>query len=163
MEATIRQIYAQWRIAIEQAIQDCERRSLHNVAEKYRKCRLFKGTERTVEEIAEVFMSQQGIEFCSRYRFPNIAALRLFKPYGVDRKYGVYIDAGTITLNNPKRAVLVGRTSATVNCDECSRHEIVLLHGARAVVNASKWGVAAVTASAGCQIIKNISDNAIIL
>ena len=154
MEAIIRQIYAQWVIAKEQARQECESRSLHNVAEKYRKCNMFKGTD--------VFTSRQGLEFCIRYHFPNIATFRLFKGQGVE-KYGIYIDAGVITLKNPARAILIGRTSATVNCDECKQHEIVLLHGARAVVNASKWAVASVTASVGCSFIKNTSENAIIL
>lgn len=162
MEAIIRQIYAQWVIAKEQARQECESRSLHNVAEKYRKCNMFKGTERSIEELAAVFTSRQGLEFCIRYHFPNIATFRLFKGLGVE-KYGIYIDAGVITLKNPARAILIGRTSATVNCDECKQHEIVLLHGARAVVNASKWAVASVTASVGCSFIKNTSENAIIL
>ena len=144
MEAIIRQIYAQWVIAKEQARQDCESRSLHNVAEKYRRCNMFKGTEQSIEELAAVFTSRQGLEFCIRYHFPNIATFRLFKGQGVE-KYGIYI------------------TSATVNCDECKQHEIVLLHGARAVVNASKWAVASVTASVGCSVIKNTSENAIIL
>lgn len=162
MEAIIRQIYAQWVIAKEQARQECESRSLHNVAEKYRKCNMFKGTERSIEELAAVFTSRQGLEFCIRYHFPNIATFRLFKGQGVE-KYGIYIDAGVITLNNPARAILIGRTSATVNCDECKQHEIMLLHGAKAVVNASKWAVASVTASVGCSVIKNTSENAIIL
>lgn len=162
MEAIIRQIYAQWVIAKEQARQECESRSLHNVAEKYRKCNMFKGTERSIEELAAVFTSRQGLEFCIRYHFPNIATFRLFKGQGVE-KYGIYIDAGVITLKNPARAILIGRTSATVNCDECKQHEIVLLHGARAIMNASKWAVASVTASVGCSFIKNTSENAIIL
>ena len=162
MEEIIRQIYTQWVIAKEQARQECESRSLHNVAEKYRQCNIFKGTERTIDELAYVFMSTQGLEFCVRYRFPNLATFRLFKGHSVE-KYGIYIDAGVITLKNPARAILIGRTSATVNCDECKQHEIVLLHGARAVVNASKWAVASVTASVGCSFIKNTSENAIIL
>ena len=163
METIIRQIYAQWKIAKGQAQRDYESRSLHNVAEKYRRCNLFKGTERTVDELAAVFLSQQGLEFCTRYHFSSLSTFRLFKAQGVDKKYGIHIDAGNITLQNPERAVLIGRTVAVVNCDECKRHEIVLLHGARAVINASKWAVVSVTASAGCGYIKNISDNAIIL
>lgn len=79
MEAIIRQIYAQWVIAKEQARQECESRSLHNIAEKYRRCNMFKGTEHTIEELAAVFTSRQGLEFCIRYHFPNIATFRLFK------------------------------------------------------------------------------------
>ena len=45
MEDIIRQVYAQWRIAKEQARQECDSRSLPNMAEKYRMCDMFKGTE----------------------------------------------------------------------------------------------------------------------
>lgn len=162
MEDIIRKMHAQWLLAKEQARQECENRALHNVAEKYRTCDMFKGTERTIEELAAVFTSRQGLEFCVRYHFPNLATFRLFKGQGVE-KYGIYIDAGVITLKNPERAILVGRTSATVNCDECEQHNLVLLHGAKAVVNASKWAVASVSASSGCSVIKNTSGNAIIL
>ena len=125
MEDIIRQVYAQWRIAKEQARQECDSRSLPNMAEKYRMCDMFKGTE--------------------------------------DLQYGVYIDAGTITLRNPEKAVLIGRTSATINCDTLERHEIFLLHGAKAFINASGWAVVSVKGSTGCQQIRNVSGNAVIL
>ncbi len=162
MEAIISQIYAQWRLAKEQARQECESRALHNLAERYRQCDMFKGTERTVEELAEVFMSPQGLEFCMRYHFPNLATFRLFKGRGVE-KYGIYIDAGTITLKNPERAILIGHTSATIYCDTLERHAVTLLHGAKASVNASKWAVVRVQAEQGCSVIKNTSGNAVII
>lgn len=162
METIIRQIYAQWVIAKEQARKECESRSLHNVAEKYRKCNMFKGTERSIEELATVFTSRQGLEFCVRYRFPNIATFRLFKGQGVE-KYGIYIDAGVITLNNLARAILIGQTSATINCNVCERHVVVLLHGARAAINASKWAFVNVMMSSDCSVFKKTSENAIII
>lgn len=161
MDTLIKQIFAQWKIAKEQARQDCESRSLHNLAEKYRVCDMFKGTE-DLQGIIRLFTSTQGLEFCMRYHFPNIATLRLFKRYNVE-KYGIYIDAGAITLKNPTRAILIGRTSATINCDTLKKHEVVLLHGANAIVNASKWSVVFVKAEQGCTFIKNPSENALIL
>lgn len=162
MEAIIRQIYAQWRLAKEQAERECENRGLTNVAEAYRTCNIFKGTERTVEEIAEVFLSTQGLEFCMKYHFPNMATFRLFKDKGAE-KFGVYIDAGTITLKNTEKAILIGRTSATLYYDTLERHTVTLLHGAKAVVNASKWAVVRVQAEQGCNVIKSTSGNAVIL
>lgn len=162
METIIRQIYAQWIVAKEHAQRECENRSLHNVAERYRQCNLFKGTERTVEELANVFTSPQGLEFCMRYHFPNMATFRLFKGSGAE-KYGIYIDAGTITLKNPDKAILIGHTSATIYCDTLEKHVITLLHGAKAVVNASKWAVVRVQAEQGCSCIKSISGNAVII
>ena len=124
-------------------------------------CDRFTGEE-DLEALIRLFLSPQGIEFCIKNHFPNMAAFRLFKPCGVER-YGIYIDAGDITLKNPDRAVLIGRTNATVKCDTLERHEVCLLHGAKAVVNASGWAVVFTTVEPGCAIIRNQSENAIIL
>ncbi|WP_320980053.1 hypothetical protein [Bacteroides sp.] len=143
MESIIKQIYAQAKL-----IGACPR---------------FTGQEKTLDDIVALFTSMQGMEFCIKYHFPNIATFRLFKPYGVDKQYGIYIDAGTITLKNPARAILIGRTIATIYCDECEMHDITLLHGAKAVVNASKWAVVKTTVENGCNLIRSTSENAIIL
>ncbi len=58
----IRDIYAQWKDAKQQAQKECENRSLFNMAEKYRVCSMFKGTE-TLEQVLKLFSSPQGIEF----------------------------------------------------------------------------------------------------
>lgn len=142
MEKLIKQIYAQARLL--------------------NACELFTGKEKTLDDIVKLFTSVQGMEFCIRNHFPNIATFRQFKKYGV-HKFGIYIDAGAITLTNPKRAILIGRTSATINCDTLERHEVFLLHGAKAVVNASQWAVVATTGGQGCNLIRNTSENAIIL
>ena len=90
MEDIIRQVYAQWRVAKEQARQECDSRSLPNMAEKYRMCDMFKGTE-DLQSLIRLFTSPQGMEFCIKHRFPNIATFRLFKPFNPE-KYGVYIE-----------------------------------------------------------------------
>lgn len=125
-------------------------------------CPLFTGKERTLEDIVRLFTTTQGIEFCVNNHFPNMATFRLFKPHKVEH-FGIYIDAGTITLHNPKRAILIGRTSATINNDTLEAHEIILLHGAKAIVNASGWAVCKTTVETGCSIIRNTSENAVIL
>lgn len=141
METVIKQIYAQAKLL------GC--------------CPLFKGTE-DLQGIIRLFTTTQGLEFCMQHHFPNIATLRLFKKHNVER-YGIYIDAGAITLNDPTRVILIGRTSATINCSTLERHEVVLLHGARASINASKWSVVFVKAEQGCAYLKNTSKNALIL
>lgn len=93
MDSVIRQLYAQWRIAKDKARQECESRSLPNVAEKYRKCTMFKGTE-DVQGVLRLFSTTQGIEFCMGYHFPNLATMRLFKSYIVPERHGIYLDAG---------------------------------------------------------------------
>ena len=161
MEELVKKVHAQWRAAIEQVGRECDSRSLHNLAEKYRRCDMFKGTE-NLEDIIRLLTSPQGAEFCLAHRFPNPATFRLFKPFNPER-HGVFIDAGEITLKDPGKTVLVGRTTATVNCDTLTRHEVFLMHGAKAVINASGWAVVVVKSSSGCQVIRNISGNAIIL
>ena len=137
-------------------------RQIYTQAKLLGACPLFKGTEQTVEEIVRLFLTPQGIEFCMKNHFPNLATFRLFRAHDVE-KYGIYIDAGAITLKNPSRAILIGRTTATIFCDTTERHEVILLHGAKAIVSAAKWAVARVQAEQGCSVIKTTSDNAIII
>lgn len=137
-------------------------RQVYSQARLLGSCHRFKGTEKTLEDIVALFCSPQGMEFCINNRFPNMATFRLFKPFEPE-KQGVYIDLGVLTLRNPKRVVLVGRTSATITCDTLERHEVFLLHGAKAIINASGWSVVSVSGSKGCQVIRNISGNAVIL
>ncbi len=136
-------------------------KKIHAQARRLGACQLFKGSE-TLEEIIDLFLSPQGQEFCVKNRFPNIATVRLFKGMGVE-KHGIYIDAGVLTLKNPSKAVLIGRTSATVNCDTLEQHEVILMHGAKATVNAQKWAVVKVTCGDGSSVIRNVFNNAIIL
>lgn len=158
----MRNIYAQWLTVKAEAQRQCEQRELKNLAEAYRTCAMFKGNE-SVEQLAKLYKSTQGVEFCMRYHFPNISTLRLFKGELTER-YGIYIDAGSITLRDPKdKVLLVGRTTAVVDCTELRRYEVVCLHGAKAVVNASKWAVVKITAETGCNVIRNTSGNAVIL
>lgn len=125
-------------------------------------CDLFKGTE-DFEALVRLFLSPQGIEFCMKNHFPSLATLRYFKRFDLESR-GIYIDAGTITLHNPDRVYLAGRTSATINCDSLkSRNCITLLRGSKAVINASGWAVAFVKTEAGSTCIKNAQDNALIL
>lgn len=91
-----------------------------------------------------------------------MATFRLFKPFGME-KYGIYIDAGNITLKNPDSVILIGRTQAQVDCDTNVRHEVIVMHGAKALVNASNWAVVFTKVGNGSICIKNTSDNAMIL
>lgn len=158
----LKTMYAQWLNVKGEAQRLCEQRSLTNIAEAYRVCSIFKGNE-TVEELASLYKTPQAVEFCMRYHFPNLATLRAFKPENPER-FGIYIDAGTITLDNPKdKVLLIGRTTAVVNCSDLRNFNVVCLHSARVVVNASGWAVVRVEAEQGCNVVKNISENAVII
>lgn len=136
-------------------------KQIHEQAKQLGCCDLFTGSE-DLRGIIRLFTSPQGIEFCMDNHFPNTSTFRLFKPFNVER-YGIYIDAGNITLTNPERAILIGRTTATVNCDTNVRHEVIILHGAKALVNAERWAVVFAKVEQGCVCIKNTSDNALII
>ena len=126
-------------------------------------CDKFTGRENLGELIA-LFTSPQGLEFCIRNNFPNITTYRAFKRYEAQlQSYGIYIDAGAVTLRNPRMAVLIGRTSATVTFDTLERHEVVVLQGAKCVVGAWRWAVVRVHKDSGSEVIKSAYNNAIIL
>lgn len=160
-EELLRNVHAQWLAAKELRRVRCEQGNRADVARRLAACGLFKGTE-DIGQLAKVFTSPQGMEFCLATGFPNIATMRLFKAYRPER-FGIYIDAGQITLRNPETAVLVGRTNATIYCDTCSRHEVAAMHGATATVLASKWAVVHAQSAAGSNIVRRSTDNAVIL
>ena len=134
--------------------------NIHKQAKALGACDLFTGHE-TIEEVVSLFLSPQGSEFCRKYHFPSTKTMREFKPYDIER-YGVYIDAGDITLYNPERVALIGRTSATIYCTEMRLHRVFMYRGASAVINGEGWTVTRVHSERGCRIITNIKDNAII-
>ena len=131
----IERIHRQWLIAKEQRRQRCEASHMSVVAEKLAACNLFKETE-DIAGIARLFTSPQGVEFCLAANFP---------------------------LKNPKTAVLIGKTTATIKCDTCENHTVITMHGASATVLASGWAVVRTEAGVSTNIIRRTSDNAIIL
>ncbi len=157
----IERIHRQWLITKEQRRQKCEARNMDEVARKLAACDLFKGTE-DIPELARLFTSPQGLEFCLAANFPNLGTFRLFKPFKPER-YDFYIDAGDITLHNPKTAVFIGRTTATIHCNKCQSSTIVTMHGATATVLASGWAVVRIEAGPETTVVRRNSDNAIIL
>lgn len=161
MEEIIKAIHAQWQIAKEQHRARCEAAHFTDVAEKLAACDMFKGTE-DLQELMRLLTSPQGTEFCIANNFPNLTTFCLFRKEHLER-FGVYIDAGEITLTNPDMAFLVGRTNAIIHCNTLKRHKVVAMHGASATVMASKWAVVHAVSGAGSNIIRRISDNAVIL
>lgn len=139
-------------------------KQIHAQAKILGSCPMFTGKERTLEAIINLFTSPQGLEFVIKNKFPSISTYRAFKPWFEEaREYGIYVDAGAITLNNPKRAILIGRTSATVTFDTLERHDVVVLQGAKCTVGAWKWAVVRVQHDADSEVIKSAYNNAIIL
>lgn len=161
LKEIIERTHRQWLVAKQLRTERCEIAGKPDVARKLEACDMFKGSE-NMAEITQLFASPQGLEFCLAANFPNLHTFRLFKPFE-PAKYGFYIDAGNITLRNPGTAILIGRTSATVECDSCERHTIVAMHGASAVVAASGWAVVHTEAGISANIVRRTSGHAIIL
>lgn len=124
-------------------------------------CPRFRGTENP-EQLMRLFLTPQGIEFCQKYNFPDIDTLRTFRGLEAAR-HGIYIDAGHIELHNVKQVALIGDTTAELVYDDPQkRHEVILMHGAKAHIVATGWAVVAVT-HGGCKVTTETRDRAKIL
>lgn len=142
---------------------DCQLiNNLHRQALAMGVCGLFTGKEKTLEELAALFATPQGMEFCMAHRWPSMNVLR-----GLDsdrlRASGIYLNCGSVSLKNPRCAVLIGRTHANIICDDTAAHNIYLMHGASAMLTAAGWAVARAELMSGCNIIKRVLGNAVIL
>ena len=98
-----------------------------------------------------LFFTPQGREFCERNNFPAIGAFREMKPYV--GKYGVYVDAGDISLRNNANVGIIGDTVATLEYDDNTIvHKITLMHGAKAIIRASNFAVINLTNVNNCEV-----------
>lgn len=134
--------------------------NIYSQAKALGACDLFTGDE-TLEGLLDLFMTPQGAEFCRNNHFPSIKTMREFKPFNLER-HGIYLDAGEITLYDPERIALIGRTTATIYCSKMRLHRVFLYKGASAVINAEGWTVTRVHVESGCRVISNVKDNAIV-
>lgn len=124
-------------------------------------CSRFQGTENP-EQLMRLFLTPQGVEFCQKHNFPDIDTLRTFRGLEAAR-HGIYIDAGRIVLHNVKQVALIGDTVAELKYDDpTKRHEVILMHGAKARIVATGWAVVSVT-KGSCEVIADAKDRAKIL
>lgn len=136
--------------------------SIHKQARQMGACPKLKGSE-NLAELFELFTSIQGIEFAAKYNWPTLEILRQFDgKEALDAE--VYIDKGDIMINGARKVVLVGNTRATLVFDDNAdtRHEVIVMYGAHAEVNASNWAVV-FTENLGGTINKHKEQHAIIL
>lgn len=140
--------------------------TLHNIYEQAKRkgaCNrfpCFDGSE-SVEKLAGLMFTPQGREFCINNRFPGLNTFRTFKPYQPEQ-YGVYIDAGEITLYDTD-CFLIGNTNATVRLDALKNFHVYLMHGATATIDAGSHSVVRVIADTKSKFTTTKRDNAIIL
>lgn len=162
MEKTlIKDIYAQWRSAKKQAQEECENRALFNMAEKYRECCMFKGSE-NIEQVLKLFITPQGVEFCTKHSFPAIEMCRRFKGLTAE-SLGIFVEQNVSARNLPM-VFLVGKCHAELEYDDnTSGHQVILMHGATAHIKASKWAVVYVNTEGGGEATSEITDRAKVL
>lgn len=139
MKELVRHIQEEWKAAKQAAQEHCMRTGNQDMARKLEDCDMFKGNE-TLDELVELIFSPRGIEFLTKFGFPDLATFRKFKPYHPER-FGVYIDSGKITLTEARRAFLIGDTVATVKYRDSAGNRLHLMHGASASVLACGYSV----------------------
>lgn len=161
MKRLIKHIQEEWTAAKKAAQTKCENEGNYRMALKLEECEMFKGDE-TLEELIDLMFTSKGIEFLTKYNFPNLATFRKFKKYHPER-LGVYIDCGKISLTEARRAFLVGNTTATTNYRETAGNRLYLMHGATASVVASGYAVVKVEKDASSNVDCSINDHAKVL
>ena len=103
-----------------------------------------------------LFFTPQGREFCENNNFPSLEIFRQMKPYV--EAYGVFVDAGMISLKNNANVGIIGKTEAMIEYDDNTKlHRIILMHGARAVIKVYNYAVVNVINVGNCPI-EGIND-----
>lgn len=105
-------------------------------------CRKTEGIT-TARQLAALYFSPQGREFCIKHNYPTLARWKEIKARIPNlEEMGFYIDAGEIKLHNKESVALVGQTRAVAKLDKNnSVFHILVLHEASASVEASNYSV----------------------
>lgn len=135
----IKEAQKKWRAAKDAAQASCETSHHYDMARKLSLCQMFTGEE-SMEEMINLMFSPQGAEFLTTYRFPDIETFRKFKKYHPER-FGVYIDAGKISLSEARKVFLVGNTIASLKYSKIAGNRIILMCGASAHIEASGYTI----------------------
>ena len=98
-----------------------------------------------------LFFTPQGREFCENNNFPSIEIFREMKSYV--HPYGVFVDAGEVSLKNNANVGIIGKTEAMIEYDDNTKlHRVILMHGAKAIINVSNHAVVDVVNVENCPV-----------
>lgn len=109
-------------------------------------CRKAGGIE-TLDQLLDLFLSPQGIEFCMNHNYPNRKTWKKIKEHFGEKaltERNIFIDDPIPVLDvNPGTIILVGeRTSAYITAEGAEQTQrIIVLHGASAKVGAKNYAV----------------------
>lgn len=160
MQELVNSTQKDWLEAKHRAAERC-RRKYPEVAQRLEECQMFKGDE-SLKELSELIFSPQGREFMLANDFPGIETLRKFKPYHPER-FGIYIDSGKMEITDPGRCLVAGDTQIRIICRETKANNIILMHGAKADVEASGYSVVRIEKDRTARSKTKIQDHARIL
>ncbi len=157
----IQEAQEKWKVVKDVAQNRYEKSHDYEMARKLRMCQMFTGDE-SMDEMINLMFSPQGAEFLTENHFPDIDTFRKFKKYHPER-FGVYIDAGKISLLEARKVFLVGNTTASLKYSEIAGNRLILMCGASAHVEASGYAIVKIEKDdvSKVEIVK--SDNAKVL
>lgn len=132
--------------------------AIYAKAQQLGACSMLTGRENNIR-LMQLLKTPQGIEFCTKNNFPDLATFREFRG-ALAESFGIYIDTD-VTLDNVSKVILVGKTHARLRYDDpTKRHQVILMHGATAEIAASNWAVVFVD---GQGASSTVTDNARVL
>ncbi len=98
-----------------------------------------------------LFFTPQGREFCEEHNFPSLEMFQGMRDNV--SKYGVFVDSGAVSRQNDVNIGLVGNTSAELVYDDNTVvHKIILMHGAKAKIKASRYAVILLVNIGDCEV-----------
>lgn len=135
----IQQMKNGWQtLKMQEAIQ-ARKHGDYELAKKLAECSVIKGDE-DLEEICALAHSPKGVEFITKWHYPDLELFRKFKPYRPER-YGLYIDEPFGENEVPKDLFLIGDSPASIEINDNKLHHITLAHGAYAYINVFGYAV----------------------
>lgn len=112
--------------------------------------------------LVAAFFSPQGQEFCEKYRYPSIEALRGIKNEVMPR--GVYVDCGNVVIKGKKNVCVAGNTHAEIYVSGVRfTHTVILMHGATATIYAENYAVVKVVNIGGGEVKINKDKTVVVL
>ncbi len=102
------------------------------------------------EELAELFLSPQGIEFCIENNYPNVDYFRSVKEQA--KPFDIYVDE-TVELD---RSVVLVNSKAKLHLSGCKLYHVVLMHNSKAEIYADKYAVVKIDGE-GANVTKDMT------
>ena len=102
-------------------------------------------------ELAQLYFSPQGLEFCSLRNFPSLRQWRKIKAQHDLGEFGIFVDGQVRHCVNRPHVAVIG-TDARLEYDHIGKYTIVLQHGARAIIKASNYAVLHIVKIGECDV-----------